>query len=136
MASSANGPGPADGLGWYRGARYSRTWFTTLAGLPLLCTVAFSFLLGSPAWTVLVPLTVVVVATLWLVPQSIVTASHVRLVLRRETIPWSAVRTVLDPRPGDEEARIELTTGRVLTVPGVSCAAVPALRRTLQAAGR
>lgn len=122
-----------NGLGPYRGARYTRTWFTTLAGVPLLCGIFFSVLGGSSAWIVLSVLTVVITAILWLVPLSVVSSEGIRLVLGRETVAWSEVASVLDPRVGDEEVRIELVSGRIRAVPGVPPHAVPALRRLLRA---
>jgi hypothetical protein len=124
-----------DGSGPYWGARYTRTWFTTLAGLPLLAGIFFAVLGGSDAWIVLVPLAVVIVAGIWLVPLSVVSAGGIRLVLGREVVAWSDVAVVLDPRAGDEEVRIELADGRITAVPGVPPRAVPALRN-LHAANR
>lgn len=98
-------------------------------GVPLLSGTYFSILGGTSAWIVLVPLTVVIVGILWAVPLSIVSAEGIRFVLRGEIVPWSHVASVLDPRPGDEEARMELTDGRIVTVPGVPPIAVPTLRR-------
>jgi hypothetical protein len=118
-----------DGSGPYWGARYTRTWFTTLAELPLLCGIFFAVLGGSDAWIVLAPLAVVIAAALWAVPLSVVSTGGIRLVLQRETVAWPAVAAVLDPRAGDEEVRVELVDGRVIAVPGVPPRAVPALRR-------
>ncbi len=123
-----------DGTGAYRGARYTRTWFTTLTAIPLLCGAYFAVLGGSAAWVVLVVLAVVIAVAIWLVPLSVVSAEGVRLVLGRERVAWPDVAAVLDPRTGDEEARVELVGGRVLALPGVPPGAVPALRR-LQTAG-
>ena len=118
-----------DGTGAYRGARYTRTWFTTLTGIPLLCGIYFAVLGGSDAWVVLAVLAVVIAAAIWSVPLSVVSPQGVRLVLARETVAWSDVAAVLDPRTGDEEARIELVGGHVMALPGVPPRAVPALRR-------
>ena len=115
-------------LGAYRGATYTRTWFSVLAGLPPLVGAYFSILGGTSAWLVLVPLAAVVVGVLWLVPQSVVSESGIRWVLRRESVPWSGIARVLDPRPGDEEARVELADGRVRAVSGVPPRHVPDLR--------
>lgn len=120
--------GRRDGLGAYWGARYSRTWFTTLAGLPLLTGIFFSVLGGTGAWLVLVPLLVVVVAVIWAVPLAVVGADGIRLVLSGRSVPWSRVASVLEPRPGDESVRLELTDGRVLRVPGVPPEAASTLR--------
>jgi hypothetical protein len=117
-----------DGTGPYWGARYTRTWFTTLAGLPLLCAIFFAVLGGSDAWIVLVPLGVVIVAVIWSVPLSVVSTGGIRLVLRREVVAWPDVAAVLDPRTGDEEVRIELVDGRVRAVPGVPPRITAALR--------
>ena len=62
------------------------------------------------------------------VPLSIVSAEGIRFVLRGEVVP-SQVASVLDPRPGDEEVRIALTNGRIVTVPGAPPIVVPTLRR-------
>ena len=124
-----------DGTGSYWGARYTRTWFTTLAGLPLLAGIFFAVLGGSDAWVVLAPLAVVIVAVLWLVPLSVVSTGGIRLVLQREVVAWSDIAAVLDPRAGDEELRIELVDGRIIAVPGVPPRAVPAFR-SLHAANR
>ncbi len=118
-----------DGSGPYWGARYTRTWFTTLAGIPLLSGIFFAVLGGSDAWIVLAGLAVVITLVLWLVPLSVVSSGGIRLVLQREVVAWADVASVLDPRVGDEEVRIELVDGHVLAVPGVPPRAVPALRR-------
>jgi hypothetical protein len=118
-----------DGTGPYWGARYTRTWFTTLAGLPLLAGIFFAVLGGSDAWIVLAPLALVIAALIWSVPLSVVSASGIRLVLQRQVVAWPRVAAILDPRAGDEEVRMELVDGRVIAVPGVPPSAVPALRR-------
>jgi hypothetical protein len=123
----------ADGLGPYWGARYTRTWFTTLAGIPLLCGIFFAILGGSSAWIVLAVLTVVIVAAIWSVPLTVVSSRGIRFVLQRELVAWSDVASVLDPRTGDEEVRIAMADGRVRAVPGVPPGTVPALRRLLSA---
>jgi hypothetical protein len=110
------------------GARYSRTWFTTLAALPLLSGVYFSVLGGTRAWIVLAPLTVVVVAVIWLVPQAVVGHRGVRLVLRGQLVRWSEIETVLDPSPGDEDLRVEVADGRVLQLNGVPPSAAEEVR--------
>lgn len=112
----------------YWGARYTRSWFTLLAGMPLLFGIYVSILDGTSGWLLLAPLTVVIIGALWLIPLAVVSAEGVRMVLRGTTVPWSGVAAVLDPRPGDEVVRLELTDGRVVRVPGVPPAAVPALR--------
>jgi hypothetical protein len=124
----------SDGTGAYRGARYTRTWFTLLAEVPVLSGIYFAVLLGSDAWVVLAPIAVVIAAALWLVPLSVVSTDGVRLVLGRETVAWRDIAAVLDPRTGDEEARVELAGGRVLALPGVPPEAVPDLRRLWNAA--
>ena len=129
MDSNGAARGPGKGLGPFWGARYSRSWITMLVGVPLLSGIYFSILGGTSAWILLVPLTAVIVGSLWAVPLSIVSAEGIRLVLRGDVVPWSQVASVLDPRPGDEEVRIELTNGRILTVPGVPPNAAAALRR-------
>jgi hypothetical protein len=101
---------------------------TTLTGMPLLSLITFSILGGDGAWVVLVPLTLLIFGALWLIPLSVITSDGIRIVLRGTFVPWSEVAQVLDPRPGDEQARMELTDGRILRLPGVSPAAVPALR--------
>jgi hypothetical protein len=118
-----------DGTGPYWGARYTRTWFTTLAGLPLLAGIFFAVLGGSDAWIVLAPLALVIAAVIWLVPLSVVSTAGIRLVLQRQVVAWSDVAAVLDPRAGDEEVRVELVDGRITAVPGVPPRAAPALRR-------
>lgn len=128
MTSTAGAQRPEQGLGRYRGARYTRTWLTTLTGMPLLSLIAFSILGGDGLWVVLVPLTLLIFGALWLIPLSVITSDGIRIVLRATFVPWSEVARVLDPRPGDEQARIELTDGHILRLPGVSPAAVPALR--------
>lgn len=99
-----------------------------LAGVPLLSGIYFSILGGTSAWVILVPLTTVIVGILWLVPLSIVSADGIRFVLRREVIPWSQVASIPEPRPGDEEVRLELVNGRIVRVPGVPPSTAPALR--------
>lgn len=121
--------------GRYRGGRYTRTWFTTLAGLPVLSAIFFSVLGGTRAWVVLVPLLAVVVVAIWAVPLAVVDTTGVRLVLGRRSVRWADVASVLDPRPGDESVRLRLVDGRVLRVAGVPPAAAPALR-ALHAAHR
>lgn len=79
-------------------------------------------------WVALVPVTVLVIGALWLVPLAVTTSSGIRLVFKRVFVAWSDVEWVLDPRVGDEEARVQLTDGHVLTVAGVSPRNVPALR--------
>ena len=116
------------GTGWYWGGRYTRTWFTTRAGLPVLVGIFFSVLGGTRAWVVLVPLLVVVVVVVWAVPLAVVDAGGVRLVMGRRAVRWADVASVLAPEPGDESVRLELTDGRVLRVPGVPPDAGPALR--------
>lgn len=111
------------------GARYTRSWITMLVAIPLLSGIYVSVLGGTSAWIALVPLTAVVIVALWLVPLSTVSAEGIRLVLRAEVVPWSRVASVLDPRPGDEQVRLELTNGRILSVPGAPPSAVPTLRR-------
>lgn len=118
----------------YWGARYSRTWFTMLAALPLLSGVYFSVLGGTRAWIVLAPLTVVVVAAIWLVPQAVVGDDGVRLVLRGRLVRWPEIETVLDPEPGDEDLRVTVAGGRVLRLDGVPPRAAPEIRARL--AGR
>lgn len=120
--------GRDSGLGPYWGARYTRTWFTTLAGLPVLCGIYFSVLGGTRAWVVLVPLLVVVVAAIWAVPLAVVGTGGIRLVPARRVVAWTDVASVLEPEPGDEAVRLELVDGRILRVPGVSPSAAPALR--------
>ena len=110
------------------GARYSRTWFTTLAGLPLLIGIYFSVLGGTRAWIVLVPLTVVVVGIIWLVPQAVVGDEGVRLVLRGRLVRWSEIEAVLDPGPGDENLSVEVAGGRVVRLDGVPPSAAGELR--------
>lgn len=128
------GPWRAEpGMGPFWGARYSRTWFTMLASLPLLCGVFFSVLGGTGAWVVLLPLAVVIVAVVWLVPLSVVGAKGIRLVLRGQLVWWADIESVLDPRPGDEEVRVEMDGGRVLRLPGIpprSASAIRALHNT------
>lgn len=116
------------GLGAFRGARYSRTWFTTLAALPLLAGSYFSVLGGTRAWTVLLALLLVAVVVIWAVPLAVVGTEGVRLVLTGRSVVWRDVAAVLEPRPGDESVRLELTDGRVLRVPGVPPRAASALR--------
>lgn len=111
------------------GARYTRSWITMLVAIPLLSGIYFSVLGGTSAWIALVPLTVVIVGALWSVPLSIASPEGIRVVLRAEVVPWTLVASVLDPRPGDEEVRMELTNGRILAVPGAPPSAVPTLRR-------
>ena len=110
------------------GARYTRTWFTTLAGLPLFLGVCFSVLQGTRAWIVLVPLTVVVVAAIWLVPQAVVDDRGVRLVLRGRLVRWSEIEAVLDPGPGDEDLLAEVADGRLLRLDGVPPGAAERVR--------
>lgn len=117
------------------GARYSRTWFTTLTALPLLIGVCFSVLSGTRAWLVLVPLTVVVVGLIWLVPQASVGDQGIRLVLRGQLVRWSEIETVLDPAPGDENLRVEVAEGRVIRLDGVPPSAAADVR-ALHAAHR
>ncbi len=126
--SGSTGAGRESGTGWYRGGRYTRTWFTTLAGLPVLSGVFFSVLGGTRAWIVLVPLLVVIVVVIWAVPLAVVDAGGIRLVMGRRSVRWSDVASVLEPAPGDESVQLELTDGRVLRVPGVPPGAAPALR--------
>ncbi|MDT7711124.1 MAG: hypothetical protein QOG20_6731 [Pseudonocardiales bacterium] len=127
--------GAGRALGPFWGARYTRTWVTTLAELPVLSGIYFSILGGTTAWVVLVPLAVVIAAVLWLVPLSVVTTEGIRLVLERRVVPWWYIASVLEPRPGDEEVRLELRDGRILRVPGVPPRTVPELR-ALHAANR
>ena len=110
------------------GARYTRSWFTLLAGMPLLFGIYVSILDGTSGWLLLAPLTVVIIGALWLIPLAVVSDEGIRMVLRGTTVPWSGVAAVLDPRLGDEVVRLELTDGRVVRVPGVRPGAVPALR--------
>jgi hypothetical protein len=117
------------------GARYSRTWFTTLAALPLLSGIFFSVLGGTRAWIVLLPLTVLVVGLIWLVPQAVVGDAGVRLVLRGRLVRWSDIETVLDPGPGDEDLRVEVAGRRVLRLDGVPPSAAADIR-ALHAAHR
>ncbi len=118
----------AQGLGRYRGARYSRTWLTMLVGMTLAWLFLFSIAAGNAVWIALIPVTIVVLGALWLVPLTVITTDGIRLVFKRVVVPWSDVEWVLDPRAGDEEARLQLTDGHILTVPGVPPRAVPALR--------
>lgn len=115
----------------YWGARYSRTWITTLAAVPLLSGVYFSVLGGTGAWVVLVPLTAVVVAATWLVPQAVVGERGVRLVLRRRFVRWPEIETVLDPEPGDEDLRVTVRGGGVLRLDGVPPRAAGEIRARL-----
>jgi hypothetical protein len=131
----ADAPRPEQGTGWYRGAVYSRTWLTTLIGIPLLGAIGLTVVAGTGEWVVLVPLTLLVGGALWLTPLSVITPEGIRLVLQGTFVPWAAVEWVLDPRPGDEEARVELTGGSILVLPGVPPGAVPTLR-SLLARGR
>jgi hypothetical protein len=101
----------------------------------VLSGIYFSILGGTTAWVVLVPLAVVIAAVLWLVPLSVVTTEGIRLVLERRVVPWWYIASVLEPRPGDEEVRLELRDGRILRVPGVPPRTVPGLR-ALHAANR
>ncbi len=117
------------------GARYSRTWFTTLAALPLLIGVYFSVLGGTRAWIVLAPLTVVVVGLIWLVPQAVVGDRGVRLVLRGRLVRWSEIETVLDPGPGDKDLLVEMAGGRVLRLDGVPPSAAEEVRALHRAHG-
>lgn len=128
MESGGSASRSRTGLGPFWGARYSRSWVTMLAGVPLLSGIYFSILGGTSAWIVLVPLTAVIVGIVWLVPQSIVSAEGIRFVLHGEVIPWSQVASIRDPRPGDEEVRMELVNGRIRRVPGVPAGMAPALR--------
>lgn len=116
------------GVGWYRGARYSRTWLTMLIGMWLAWLVMFSIAGGSAAWIAVIPLTVLIMGALWVVPLTIVTTEGIRLVFQRIVVPWSQVQWVLDPRLGDQEARVQLSDDHTLTLPGVSPRSVPALR--------
>lgn len=100
-----------------------------LAGMSLTWLVFFSIAAGNHAWMVLIPLTVLVIAALWIVPLSVITADGIRLVFQRGFVAWSDVEWVLDPRPGDEQARLQLADGHTVTLPGVAPTAVPALRR-------
>jgi hypothetical protein len=123
------------GLGPYWGAHYSRSWFTTLAGMPLLAGIYFSVIVGTRTWVVLVLLLVVLLAVVWLVPLAVVGHAGVRLVPARRLVQWTEVASVLEPGADDEAVRLELTGGRVLPVPGVPPSAAPALR-SLHAAQR
>jgi hypothetical protein len=129
MESTGAASHPEKVLGPFWGARYTRSWITLLAGTPLLSGIYLSIVAGTSGWIVLVPLTVVVVGILWLVPQSIVSAEGIRFVLRGDVVPWSQVTAILEPRTGDEEVRMELVNGRVVTAPGVPPGTAPALRR-------
>jgi hypothetical protein len=122
-------------MGSYRGARYSRTWLTTLALLPVLSGVYFAVLGGSSAWIVLVPLAVVIVAVVWSVPLSIVGPDGIRLVLLGRTVRWTDITAVLDPRPGDEEVRVQIDGDHLVRLPGVPPEAAPTIR-ALHAARR
>ncbi|WP_127782248.1 hypothetical protein [Rhodococcus sp. X156] len=117
-------------LGRFRGARYARTWLTMLFGMTMAWLVMFTIASHSIAWVVLVPLAALGIAAIWLVPLTVVTPDGLRLVMRRIFVPWWEVRWVLDPRPGDEQARIELRDGSVFSLPGVPPQAVPGLRIT------
>jgi hypothetical protein len=117
------------------GARYSRTWLTTLAGLPLLIGVGFSVLAGTRTWIALALLAVVVVGAIWLVPLAVVGDQGIRLLLRGRLVRWSEIETVLDPRPGDEDLRVEVTGGRVVRLDGIPPSAAADLR-ALRAAHR
>jgi hypothetical protein len=128
MESTGSASCSRRGLGPFWGARYSRSWITMLAGVPLLSGIYFSILGGSSAWILLVPLTAVIVGIVWLVPQSIVSAKGIRLVLHGDVIPWSEVAAIRDPRPGDEEVRMDMVNGRIRRVPGVPAGMAPALR--------
>ncbi len=128
MASTHDVRRREQGLGSYRGATYSRTWLTMLTGMTLAWLVMFSIAGGNLVWVALIPVTVAVLGALWLVPLTVITTEGIRLVFKRVVVSWSDVEWVLDPRPGDEEARLQLTDGHVLTVPGVPPRAVPALR--------
>ena len=120
--------GREPGVGPYWNARYTRTWFTVLAGTPVLSAVYFSVLGGTGAWIVLVPLVVVVVTAIWAVPLAVVGTDGVRFVMGRRFVRWTDVAAVIEPRPGDESVRLELTDGRLLRLPGVPPRAAPALR--------
>lgn len=129
MADEATDPRRA--LGWYRGARYTRTWLTMLAGMTLAWFIFFSLASGNSAWMVLIPVAVAVIAPLWLVPLSVIGADGIQLVLKRRWIPWSQVDSVSDPRPGDEEVRLILIDAHSVILPGVTPHAAPALRAFL-----
>ncbi len=128
MASIHDARPREEGVGRYRGATYSRTWLTMLTGMTLAWLFMFSIAAGSLLWVALIPVTVLVIGTLWLVPLTVVTAEGIRLVFKRIFLPWSDVDWILDPRAGDEEARVQLTDGQVLAIAGVSPRDVPALR--------
>ena len=118
----------------YWGARYTRGWFTMLVGAPLAVGIYLSILQNTSAWLVLAPITVVIIAALWLVPVAVVSDRGIRFVLSGTALPWCRVAAVLDPRPGDEVVRLELIDGRVVRVPGVPPSAAPYLR-TLRSGG-
>ena len=99
-----------------------------LIGMALAWLVMFSIAGGTSAWMVVVPLSVLIIGALWVVPLTVITAEGIRLVFKRVLVPWSDVQWVLDPRAGDEEARLQLADDHILTLPGVSPRAVPALR--------
>lgn len=118
-------------LGRYRGAIYSRTWLTMLTGMTLAWLFLFSIAAGDTVWIALIPVTVAVIAPLWLVPLSVVSTEGIRLVLKGIWIPWSGVDSICDPRPGDEEVRLILVDAHSIVLPGVPPSAVPGLRGLL-----
>lgn len=122
------GAGRHYGIGTYRGAVYTRSWITTLGGLPLLFAAYFSVLEGTDAWVVVMPLLMVVVVAIWAVPLAVVGNDGIRLVLQRRSVAWADVAAVLEPRAGDETVRLALTDGQILPVPGVPPQAALALR--------
>jgi len=55
----------------------------------------------------------------WLIPQTIVSTTGLRLVWRFRFIPWSQVARVYGSGPGDPDLRIGLVDGKQLSVPGL-----------------
>ncbi len=58
-------------------------------------------------------------AAFWLVPQTIVSTTGIRLVWRFRFIPWSDVARIYGSGPGDPNLLIGLANGKRLSVPGL-----------------
>lgn len=61
----------------------------------------------------------VLLTAVWLIPQTIVSTTGLRLVWRFRFFPWSQVARVYGSGPGDPDLRIGLVDGEQLSVPGL-----------------
>ena len=121
MSTSAD-----DVLGPHRGGTYTRSYLVMffamgVAGLVLDAVLRGS--LGPLGIGVVLVVGLVGVVLLLGVAQSVLTREELRLVLRRERVPWVDVAEVLEPEAGDTEVRLRTWDGTVVTAKGVGLAA-------------